>query len=288
MPSGQIRMECPFRDNHPDGSGKESFFVTPEINAYHCFSCREHGNLIKLLVNSFDIGYFSAVELVRLSDYTPEERSFELDISWELKPPEAFLKRGFAEETLRHFKFGVDKKGWTVIPFYTPKGELVGYQRRTEKPERIVINSKDFNKAEYLYNYDDSFAYVVAVEGYSDVMRLFQHGYNATSALGADISVWQAMMLGNFERVYLAFDNDLAGRRATEICYHQIKNLTNVLLVPYTTKDPGECLSKKEWQRAFENSTDYMEYSTQMSMNWDGYLEMKEKVLRELAERSKR
>ena len=35
---GQIRMECPFRENHSDGSGRMSFFVSPEINAYHCFA----------------------------------------------------------------------------------------------------------------------------------------------------------------------------------------------------------------------------------------------------------
>ena len=38
MSNGQIRMECPFRENHTDGSGKMSFFVSPDINAYHCFA----------------------------------------------------------------------------------------------------------------------------------------------------------------------------------------------------------------------------------------------------------
>ena len=30
MTNGQIRMECPFRENHPDGSGRMSFFVSPD------------------------------------------------------------------------------------------------------------------------------------------------------------------------------------------------------------------------------------------------------------------
>lgn len=38
MTNGQIRMECPFRDNHPDGSGRMSFFVSPDKNAFHCFT----------------------------------------------------------------------------------------------------------------------------------------------------------------------------------------------------------------------------------------------------------
>ena len=38
MTNGQIRMECPFRENHEDGSGRISFFVSPDKNAYHCFT----------------------------------------------------------------------------------------------------------------------------------------------------------------------------------------------------------------------------------------------------------
>ena len=43
MSNGQIRMKCPFRDNHKDGSGQMSFFVTPDKNAYQIgrASCRE-------------------------------------------------------------------------------------------------------------------------------------------------------------------------------------------------------------------------------------------------------
>ena len=294
MSNGQIRMECPFRENHTDGSGEMSFFLTPDINAYHCFSCRAHGSIIRLITTQFGVNYFEAVEMVRLGDYTPEKHEFELDIMWDIKPPQSFLDRGFSEETLKHFRLGVaqiekpDGRGkteWTIIPFFFD-GELKWYQQRIDGKDRIVVNYKGFDKFHYLYNLDTSYDYVIVTEGYSDVMRLYQHGYNSTAVLGADASDWQAKEISKFENVYLAFDNDDAGRRATEILYHQIKNSPcKIKIIPYTTKDPGSCTSKKEWSRAFNSATSYMEYSMEMSMGFDDYLDMKEQVLKDLEKR---
>ena len=103
--------------------------------------------------------------------------------------------------------------------------------------------------------------------------------------MGADLSFWQRDLLKQFKRVYLALDNDTAGRRGTEICYALLKNYVEVKLVPYVTKDPGECSSKAEWVRAFTDSTDYLVYSMEMSMGWDGYLDMRDEVLDEVNRR---
>lgn len=289
MSNGQIRMQCPFRENHEDGSGMMSFFATPSINAYHCFSCGAKGSLIPLLTRRFDVNYFEAVGMVRLGDYTKKSEEFELDISWSInKLPKEFLKKGFSKETLKHFRVGLTDDGDILIPYYKDFNSpitLLGYQRRWYYPERGVRNSRGFNKKEYLYNLDTSYSYVVVVEGQSDVWRLYQHGYNACALMGADISPWQVEQLAQFERVYLALDNDLAGRRATEIVYELLRNHTEIRLVPYTTKDPGDCIEKSEWESAFSNYSDYLEYSLTMTTEWDEYLDMKEEVLREVRAR---
>lgn len=288
MPNGQIRMECPFRENHKDGSGRMSFYASPDIGAYHCFSCHAKGNLVRLLTTRFGVNFFDAVGMVRLTDYKKEkDKVFDLDISWSVSPPKDFLKRGFTENTLRHFRLGETDDGWIIIPFYenfNSPADLLGYQKRRNVPDRITINNKGFNKKEYLYNLDTSYSYVILVEGYSDVFRLYQHGYNASALLGSTISKWQSEKLAEFDRVYLALDNDEPGRRATEKCYEMLKNDTDVRLVPYHTKDPGECISRKKWAEAFQHSTDYAEYSYEMCMGWEHYLEMREDVLRELKE----
>ena len=287
MSNGQIRMECPFRENHSSDDGKMSFFISPEIGAYHCFSCGAKGSAVKLLTTKFKVNYFEAVELVKLTDYkSKEDKDFELEFKWDLStPPNDFLDRGFKRDTLRHFRIGTSDDGWIIIPFYmdfNKPAELLGFQKRINHPDRIVLNSKGFKKREYLYNLDHSYEYVVIVEGYSDVMRLYQHGYNAVALLGADMSTWQCMEVSKFKRVYLALDNDNAGRIATEICYHQLKNYTDVMLIPYGTKDPGECKSPKLWRRAFSSATDYVTYSMDMSIGWDGYLDMRDKVIKDL------
>lgn len=290
MSNGQIRMECPFRENHADGSGRMSFFLSPDINAYHCFSCGAKGNLVKLLTTRFKVNYFEAVKLVRLTEYKKEDTEFDLDVIWDYyKSPDEFVRRGYSKDTLRHFRVGVTTADEIVIPYYKDFNhptELLGYQKRWYvKDDRRVRNNKGFNKKEYLYNLDDSYEYVVLVEGQSDVWRLYQHGYNACAVMGSDLSIWQRDRLTCFKRIYLALDNDPAGRRATEICYHLLKNHADVKLVPYTSKDPGEC-SKKEWVKAFGESTDYLVYSMEMSMGWDGYLDMQGEVLNELERRS--
>lgn len=290
MSNGQLRMECPFRENHTDGSGRMSFFVSPDINAYHCFSCNAHGNLVRLLTTRFKVNYFDAMGMVRLTDYTPVKKEFDLDLMWDInKSPEEFIKRGYSRECLKHFLVGTTDDEAVLIPYYrdfNKPGELLGYQERWYNGDhRRVKNSKGFNKKEYLYNLDYSEDYTVLVEGQSDVWRLFQHGYNACALMGSDISEWQIEKLSKFKRVYLALDNDGAGRRGVEICNQMLKNQTEILLVPYTTKDPGECKSKRDWDNAFKQSTDYVVYCTEMTIGWDGYLEMRESVIEELKRR---
>lgn len=289
MSNGQIRMECPFRDNHPDGSGRMSFFVSPEINAYHCFSCHSHGNLVSLLTTKFGVNYFEAVGMVRLTEYKPEKKEFDLDLMWDYNDsPVEFIKRGYSRECLKHFRVGMTDSGSILIPYYSDfrvPSELLGYQERWYSPDRQVKNSKGFDKKNYLYNLDYSKNYTILVEGQSDVWRLYQHGYNACALMGSDISEWQVEKLMKFKRVYLALDNDEAGRRGTEICNYFLKNHVEVLLVPYETKDPGECTSKKDWEKYFSSSTDYTVYSMEMTLGWEEYLDMRDKVISEIKKR---
>ena len=289
MSNGQVRCMCPFRENHTDGSGQESFFLTPYLNAYHCFSCGAKGNIVRLLTTRMGVNYFEAAGMVQLGEYTPEKKEFDLDVMWRLdKLPKEFLERGYSRDVLKHFRVGTTIDGQIMIPFYkdfNKPTELLGYQRRWYVPERGVRNSVGFEKKNYLYNLDFGYTYVVVVEGQSDVWRIYQHGYNATALMGADISAWQVEQLSKFDRVYLALDNDKAGRRGTEIVYAFLKNHVDVKLVPYTTKDPGEC-DKKSWAKAFQASTDYLEYSMEMTLNWDDYLDFREEILNEIRHRT--
>lgn len=258
-----------------------SFALEDNILTGNCFSCSAKGTIIRLLTTRFGIGYFKAVEYVRLTDHEVKKGKFELDISWNREVPDSFLRRGFRKEVLEYFKLGTTKDGQTVIPFYEDFNNpetLKGYQLRTDGEKRFVRNSTNFDKKNYLYNLDTSYDYTILVEGYSDVFRLYQHGYNACATLGTSLSDEQAQKLYQFDKVYLARDNDLPGRIATEKDYNKLHKHVEVLLVPYQQKDPGACISPKVWRNAFNKSTDYFTYSYYMTMDWDGYLEMREKL----------
>jgi len=243
--------------------------------------------LVKLLTTRFKVNYFEAMGLVHHDEYKPEPKAFDLDVMWDFnKAPKEFLKRKYSKETLKHFRVGVTDDDEILIPYYEDFKHpinLLGYQKRWYYPDRRVLNSKHFNKKEYLYNLDLSFTYTVLVEGQSDVWRLYQHGYNACALMGNSISPWQIEQLSKFDRVYLALDNDSAGRKGVEACYFFLKNHVDVRLIPYTTKDPGECVSKDAWVEAFQNNTDYAVYSMEMAIGWDGYLDMRDEVIREIS-----
>lgn len=267
-----------------------SFALEDNILTGNCFSCNCHGNLVRLLTTRFRVNYFDAVGMVRLTDYHSEKKEFDLDLMWDMnKPPKEFLRRGYTKECLRHFRVGTTESDAMLIPYYrnfNSPTELLGYQERWYSGEhRRVKNSKGFDKKNYLYNLDYSEDYVVVVEGQSDVWRVWQHGYNVCALMGSDMSDEQVKMLSKFKTVYLALDNDEAGRRGTEIAYYLLKNHCTVLLIPYETKDPGECKSKESWDDAFRGSTDYVVYSMEMSMGWDGYLDMRDEVIAELKRR---
>ena len=266
-----------------------SFALEDNILTGNCFSCHSHGNLVRLLTTRFGVNYFDAMSMVRLTEYKPEKKEFDLDIMWDMNElPKEFIDRGYTKECLKHFRVGTTDKGSILIPYYknfNSPSELIGYQERWYNPDRRVKNSKGFEKKSYLYNLDYSSDYVILVEGQSDVWRVWQHGYNVCALMGADMSDEQVRMLSKFKTVYLALDNDEAGRRGTEIAYHLLKNYCAILLIPYETKDPGECTSKSDWNDAFKESTDYAVYSMEMSMGWKDYLFMREEVIVELKKR---
>jgi len=104
--------------------------------------------------------------------------------------------------------------------------------------------------------------YVIIVEGVFDAMRLFIWGYNAVALLGTKLSKYnRSMLLANFDRLYIALDNDIKdngdnpGQEAAAKIIESIQGeieVFNILLPP--GKDPDDC-TKDEFQLCFEMST---------------------------------
>jgi DNA primase len=115
-----------------------------------------------------------------------------------------------------------------------------------------------------LFNFDNAKKnsdYVILVEGVFDCMRLFSWGFNCVALCGTKLSERnKALILANFDKVYLALDNDAkneknAGQQATQVIMNNLNrnvDVCNIVLPP--NKDPDEC-SYEEFKLLFDEVT---------------------------------
>lgn len=260
--SGQIVMQCAFPENHStESQSRKQMYLSPDINAYHCFSCGAKGKLTSLLAVKFDVPYFEALEMVRIDTYEKEKKA---DLSkdeyyWNLTNPPEFIARNYTIETLKKFKVGIGEKGETVIHMYWD-GILKGLKFRINEPKRKFWYSLSFNKEEYLYNGDACYKdYVILVEGETDVWRLLEWGYQSYGTLGTSLSDWQVGYIAKTKKVYIASDTDTAGIKAAHRWYNQLSKFTDVEFLNYPAKDVGEC-SFRGFKYAFKNPCNYGEF----------------------------
>jgi DNA primase len=277
----QYRMMCPFRENHDDDNdGSNSFFVTPGINAYHCFSCKAHGRLLNLLTVHFHVPFSEALEMVVLDNLDtilfPKDRiATEVTDIIPMTPPPAFIKRGFGERLLRQFNIGyeVNDRGQDqiFIPIYDNDGsKVVAIKNRVDR--NFWYAPKAFPKEKFLYNYHrvaGKYKTCVLVEGETDVVQSCKNGvWNVVGHMGGQLSDEQAQLMTVFDEVYLAEDNDKQGFKNTETAYEKLCTIgPEIKVMLYDSEDPGKC-EASEWLRAYEEVVTYAEYRFRMSMEF--------------------
>ena len=120
-------------------------------------------------------------------------------------------------------------RGRLMLPVLRPDGKIGGFGGRNQRPDAPggkYINSPTclvFDKGHALYAPPGLRAaclqagYVVLVEGYLDVVALWQHGFvNCCAIMGTAASRGQVIRLLSLSRtVVVALDPDLAGERAS-------------------------------------------------------------------------
>ena len=139
-------------------------------------------------------------------------------------------KRGFRRETLEEFGVGYyGGKGMmrkrVIFPIHNIEGELVAYVGRwpgdpMPSGKRKYLLPKDFKRGSELYNLHRAIkegTEVIVVEGYTDVLRLYEAGFrNAVSIMSGAITDTQVdLLVENFDRVVLLLDGDEQGKKAT-------------------------------------------------------------------------
>lgn len=150
----------------------------------------------------------------------------------------------------------VDKfSGRIIFPIKDTKGNVVAFGGRSlegvygpkylNSPESIV-----YNKSNVLYGLYENVDYirekeeVVVVEGYMDLLSLWQVGLrNVVATLGTALTQKHAKILSKYVKtVYLMFDNDEAGRKASiQAAKLLLSQGITVKYVKYeNSKDPDE------------------------------------------------
>ena len=155
-----------------------------------------------------------------------------------------------------------------IFPIIGASGRVLGFGARVlndDKPK--YINTGDtpiYNKRNNLYGLylqkGRRCADLVMVEGYTDVIGLFEAGItNAVASLGTALTVQQARLLKRYTQlVYIAYDGDAAGQNATirglDILSHEGIDV-RVIVFP-DAQDPDEFI-RTHGREAFDALKDH-------------------------------
>jgi DNA primase len=146
-----------------------------------------------------------------------------------------------------------------MFPIVNPRGQIVGFGGRIMAGEAKgpkYLNSPEtpvFSKSYELYNLNHCKNFIddgriLIVEGYMDVISLFEKGIkNTVAALGTAFTPFHGKILERYgNEVVLTFDGDSAGAAATEKAMNILKN-TNLnvkIVVLPENEDPDSYVQK--------------------------------------------
>ena len=228
-----------------------------------------------------------------------------------------FMNKGTDQKTLLELglisfsngKYYDKYRGRVIFPIINTRGKVIGFGGRVlgdgtpkylNSPESPVFSKKNNLYGLNLTRQDiNKENYVILVEGYMDVISLYQHGIrNVSASLGTALTENQATMLKRYtDNVILSYDADAAGQaaalRGLDILH---KSGCRVKVLHVTDgKDPDEFIKKngrEEFLKLVQNAmpfADYKIYLLKQRLNLDStegsveFLQETAKVLRDLS-----
>lgn len=297
----EIKAECPFKELHESRTDNNpSLTVNLAKGVYYCNSCHSKGNIHTMYRHLYNLsseeawfGLGDALKIPRPDGSKPTRPEIEPGLVREYHqrlmsltgPLRDMLRdrRGLTDETLVEFQLGWDGDRIT-IPIYDEFNTLVNFRRykwNSTEDQWKVLNYVDELNNSYgevrMFGIDrvldDSLEYVIWCEGEMDRLSAEQRGFPcacATSGAGTWKPEW-SKLFRNKKRVYIAQDNDEAGRIATKKLCEKLYHVVDVYVINWPENFPNkgdvtdffvQCgLSAADFQNLLDNATKYTDES---------------------------
>lgn len=264
----ELKAECPFKELHESQTDNNpSLTINLEKGVYYCNTCHSKGNAHTMLKHLYKIendeAWFQmgdALKIPRPDGAKPTRPEIEVGLVQEYHqalmqltgPIRDMLRerRGLTDDTLKQFQLGWDGERITM-PIYDEYNTLVNFRRykwNSTEDNWKVLNYVDEFQNTYgevrIYGIDrvlnTSLDYVVWSEGELDRICAEQHGFPTacpTSGAGTLRPEW-IKYFRNKKRVYLAQDNDEAGRIATTKLCEKLYHVVDVYVIQWPEDFP--------------------------------------------------
>ncbi|MBO3445009.1 DNA primase [Clostridium sp. CCUG 7971] len=261
----KIRMEKinKFQDIHREAA--RFYFANLGSSKNHGYEYLRNRGLDDKIIKKFGLGYSLAswnalMDYLQSKGYTKEELS------------ECGLITYTKEGNKAYDKF----RNRVMFPIFDYRGNVIGFGGRVlDDSLPKYLNSPDtliFNKRQNLYGLnfarkDIADRTIVLVEGYMDLISLYQYGIkNVVATLGTALTEQQGMLIKRYaDTAIISYDSDEAGVKATLRAIEILNKLDmNIKILDLKeTKDPDEFIRKyglEEFKKAMELSTHQIKF----------------------------
>ncbi|HHV26248.1 DNA primase [Anaerosalibacter bizertensis] len=195
-------------------------------------------------------------------------------------------RKGYKEADIEKAGLIIKKKGKDgyydrfrnriIFPIIDKRGRVIAFGGRViDSSNPKYLNSPEtpvFSKGNNLFGLNilrkhSNIKKVVLVEGYMDVISLYSRGIDYTLAsLGTAFTEQQAKYLKRYgDEVYLCYDSDVAGLKATDKALEILKKEgINAKVLPLPSgKDPDDFIKeegKEKFEQLFDSSLSYIDF----------------------------
>lgn len=298
----QLRGRCPIQRR----GGDDAFHASLAKNAFQCFFCGAHGNVLDFvaamegcsvrqaalqLQECFAVGGGASESAAGSGEpkLVPEKEGnppLRLRLRG-VDPGHPYLAgRGIAVATARYFGVGFFAgpglmSGRIVIPIGDASGRTAAYCGRSldGQAPRYKLPA-GFRKSLVLFNLRRAAACgsdrVVVVEGFFDCMKVHQAGLASVVALmGCSLSAEQeSLLLDRFDRVILMLDGDAAGRAASRVIRARLSGQCGAAVVSVPEGSQPDQLAPTVIQRPLRSHLEVLqEWSGSFETKWSGSFE---------------